>query len=319
MLLPFSTVVSRTNAVECMPRLPVVVIVLAALTPNSQAVEPVNVKAQAVSAPDTVACYCYQSGGWSIQQTDNFRICTIDRNLKLENLPRLCESLRLDIQATWLSEDCTLWQPRCDVVVHATSSDYRRALGNSVGNSVGCATMKFDQGRIVSRRIDIRVDADHWQLDALPHELTHVVLADRFGARRLPPWLDEGIGVLSESDRKRRFRADAFADALNRGTIYSIHELLHLRQFPRPEYRDAFYAQSGALVRRLMDHGGPDEFARFADRVVTVGTQAALSETYNLDTPADVSAIVDVSEVAAIVTCGGTLDTKSNLIVRRDD
>lgn len=300
-----------------MPKTLLLLSALIFLSSSVLAAEPVLSEAQDESG--IAACRCYQSAGWRIWQTDSFRICTLDPSLKLNELPTLCEKLRTKIQESWWSGDANSWRPRCDVIVHATLSDYRRSLGTSVGDSVGCATMQFDGDHIVSRRIDIRVDADNWQHDALPHELTHVVLADRFGTRRLPPWLDEGIGVLAESDRKRQIRAEAFTEALDRGTVYSIHELIHLRQFPSPDYRDAFYVQSGALVRRLIDQAGPDAFVRFASRVLDSGAHAALRESYGISTPAEVSAIMDDSEVVPLITDGGTLHGDSQFVARRDE
>ena len=66
--------------------------------------------------------------------------------------------------------------------------------------------MNFDQGRTVLRRIDVRADASDWSNAALPHELTHVVLGERFGGHALPRWADEGIAMLSESREKHRER-----------------------------------------------------------------------------------------------------------------
>ena len=175
------------------------------------------------SANDTafpeVAFTKARSGTWLILKSENFRVCTQSPGLFLDHVPGLSESLRSALQATWFDQQqAPDWSPRCDVIVHRTLAGYTRSLGPSVGNSVGCATIGLDAGRVVSRRIDIRLDDDDWTSDALPHELTHVVLADRFSVRRIPPWADEGLGVLAESSEKQSLRASALSAADARAT-----------------------------------------------------------------------------------------------------
>lgn len=226
-----------------------------------------------------------RSGSWLILKSANFRICTQGAELKLDELPAMCESLRSILQDTWLGRnDAPIWSPRCDVIVHPTLAGYTRALGTSAGNSVGCATMKLDGGRVVGRRIDIRLDADNWMSDALPHELTHVVIADRFCHRRIPPWADEGIGVLSESRTKQTVRARALQAARTRGHVFTLKELVTLNRFPSPNYRDAFYGQSASLVQVLLQRGEqPARLLDFVERAMDHGYDRAARDIYGLD------------------------------------
>lgn len=272
------------------------------------------------TASPTVACRCYESGGWQILQTDNFRICTLSRQLDLDELPARCELLRSRITRVWLDDaNSDAWTPRCDVIVHASLAAYQRTLGTGVGRSVGCATMKVDGGRIVSRRIDIRVDADAWDVDALPHELTHVVLADHFNGRRLPPWADEGIGVLSESRRKQQIRADAFEASARRGYVYQPGDLLNLRRFPAAGYREAFYAQSAALVRELVDRGSHRKFIRCVEDTLENGETVALASAYDIHLPAELNGITNVRSVTKALSHEPTAQGEQTLIVAMDE
>lgn len=275
---------------------------------------------KADTAGQAVACRCYESGDWRILETDNFRICSRSHHLDLDDLPARCERLRSRITRVWLDDaDPENWKLRCDVIVHASLSEYQRTLGTSVGRSVGCATMKVDGGRIVSRRIDIRVDADAWDDDALPHELTHVVLADHFNGRRLPPWADEGIGVLSESRRKQQIRANAFRESASRGYVYQPSGLLSLRQFPAAGYREAFYAQSAALVQELVDRSSHREFIRCVEDTLQKGETAALASAYDIHLPDELNGITNVRSVTQALSHESMAQGKRTLIAAMDE
>lgn len=264
-------------------------------------------------AADRVAPRRYQSGRWNVWRTENFRVCTLDSRQDLGELALQCEELKRRIETVWFADASgeRSWDPPCDVLVHATLRDYQRSLGGEVGDSVGVTTMQYDRGRVLTRRVDIRIDAAGWRIDALPHELTHVVIADRFGNRPLPPWLDEGIGVLSESDHLRRERVAAYEEARGRGTIYHARELVTLRTFPHPDYRDAFYVQSAALVRMLCERQGPEGFARFAQRSLDAGLDRALRETYQLAGVSELQGCFRSADASRLVSRGGLLQGAS--------
>ncbi len=231
-----------------------------------------------------VAVSKYQSQGWSIHQTLNFRICSREIHADHADLARQCESCRQQLQQTWFGETAsTSWTPRCDVIVHSSLTAYQLALGGGVGQSVGCTTISFDGKRVVQRRIDIRRDADHWSLDALPHELTHVVMADRFPGRQLPHWANEGMGVLAESAAKQEQRRLAFLRAEARGGALDTLSLLRLSDATRPASLDAFYHQSASLVGLLVERGTPVQFTEFLELAAEHSDERALAAVYKID------------------------------------
>ncbi|WP_339910171.1 hypothetical protein [Symmachiella dynata] len=160
--------------------------------------------------------------------------------------------------------------------------DYQRASGPGVGQSVGFATLKIDGERVASRRIDIRLDADNWSGDALPHELSHVVLADRFLGKRIPHWANEGMSVLAESTTKQSTRIAALQRSLARGLSYETADLFQLTTFPRPGYHDAFYGQSALAVRSLVERGTPTQFLSFIEVALDAGYGHALHKVYKI-------------------------------------
>ncbi len=132
--------------------------------------------------------------------TPNFRIFWCGAEGELRALAERCEQLAAASKETWLGKArSTVWMPQCDVVVHSDVAEYVECLGSGSEQTSGCATIRLEEGRVVVRRIDLRADGLDWKSETLPHELTHVVLADRFCRAQIPPWADEGIAMLAES------------------------------------------------------------------------------------------------------------------------
>jgi hypothetical protein len=136
-------------------------------------------------------------------------------------------------------------------------------------------------GRIVTRRIDLVAD-DQGELSSLAHELTHIVLADRFVGKRLPRWLDEGIALSADSDRKQSLHERDCRQALQQGTALRIFELLSLERFRSSHQVAPFYGQSYSLVRYLAAQDNPAKVIAFAEAAMTQGYDRALNHYYGI-------------------------------------
>ena len=117
-------------------------------------------------------------------------------------------------------------------------------------------------------------------ISALPHELTHVVLADRFATRQIPRWADEGMAILSEPAAKQAIRRSAMQRALTRAPRYAAGELVSLAEYPSSDRRDAFYGQSASLVAYLIERESPARFLEFLQLGQKQGFEQALTEIY---------------------------------------
>ena len=53
-------------------------------------------------------------------------------------------------------------------------------------------------------RTNLRADHPQVLTAILPHEVTHVVLADLFTTQQIPRWADEGMAVLAEPRRSSK-------------------------------------------------------------------------------------------------------------------
>lgn len=225
-----------------------------------------------------------QQNGWRVVETANFRCWSHLASAEARELADSCEIWRTALCEAWLKDAPakSVWTPRCEIVVHSHRVAYAQALGRPQDASVGSTSMKFDGDRVTYRRIDLRADASDWSNAALPHELTHVVLADRFAGRPLPKWADEGMAMLAESAAKREFRRTHLVAMLSRHPGYRMADLVRVDRLPPPEWRDAFYGQSAALVTLLAERKSPQTFADCVEDSLTMGLEQALQKHYGL-------------------------------------
>jgi hypothetical protein len=224
------------------------------------------------------------SGPWKIVESPNFRCWSQLSENEARQLTESCEAWRSRLRTAWITEaDRADWTPKCEVYVHTNQAAYNQTLRRPGDASVGSTSMNFDQGRTVYRRIDVRADASDWSNAALPHELTHVVLGERFGGHALPRWADEGIAMLSESAEKHRERLENFQNVLTSRTTFRINDLVTAKGMPAPHLRDAFYGQSLALSSLLVRKSTPAKFADFIEESIRIGHDQALKKHYSLN------------------------------------
>lgn len=235
----------------------------------------------AVAATSPLILREAESQGWKIVETPSFRCQSQLAWPAARELAASCEAWKTALQEHWLGDDTSdVWHPRCEVIVHPSLAGYAQTLGRPADRSVGCTSLKCDGGRVVYRRIDVRSDAIDWSNAALPHELTHVVLADRFGDKSLPAWINEGVAMLAEDDAKQRLRWSDLRSGLRTRPSYRLGELMRITHHPPVSHLDAFYGQSLSLVGFLMTQSDCETFWKFAGRLTHVSPEAALSEIY---------------------------------------
>lgn len=232
---------------------------------------------------DQVPLSIRADGIWTVVESPNF-VCR--SRLPLEDARRLamsCEAWRTRLRKAWISQpEVANWVPKCTVQVHTDQIAYNHALNRPGDSSVGSTMMNFDQQRTTLRRIDVRADAKDWSNAALPHELTHVVLGERFGGHALPRWADEGIAMLSESAEKQEVRLSNLRTLLSNRLTMGMGELVRTTRMPAPQYRDAFYGQSIALTSLLVRRSSPARFADFIEDAQRRGLDAALTTHYQV-------------------------------------
>jgi hypothetical protein len=223
----------------------------------------------------------FRSGPWQVLETSNFRVHATDDQLAGQ-LADIAESTRIELFKTWYGQvPETNWSPKCDIYVHDSVDEYAR-ITRQGPSSPGHSQTGVDRGKITNRRIDLRRNGTDLVHAILPHEITHVVLADRFSARPMPRWADEGMAVLTEPSEKKQAHLRNLGDYLKRGHVYSARQLMTMDDYPSGNQWPMFYAESVSLVDFLVNRGGPTKFIQFMESSLQNGYDAELKRVYGL-------------------------------------
>ena len=236
------------------------------------------------SATQQLHVVASRRGAWHLAETENFQACSLHSAGEAAATAIACERLRKEV-ADLCGLTPAVWSPRCQIVLHVNDASYLAVVGASGAKTVASALTRRREGRIQLRKIDVRGNAPDYLSNALPHELCHILLADHF--QEVPLWCDEGLALLLDPLEKQSAHARDLDAAAKRDTLISLEQLLDLRQYPAADQWAAFYGQSAALVRCLLQRGTPQQLLAFSERQRSAGVNVALREVYRLNGVAD--------------------------------
>jgi tetratricopeptide (TPR) repeat protein len=220
--------------------------------------------------------------GWELAETTNFRIYHNQSREYVEQVARIVEFTRVEMQRKWFGATGPDWKPKCEVYLHATKDDYSRAT-NTPPQSPGHSSFSFDEkdGGLLSRRMDLHVDNLNLLNYVLPHETTHTVLAGNFGERPIPRWADEGMAVLTEPIDKVEVHLKNLPDHRRKRELFPLKQLLQMAEYPgSADLIGAFYAESVSIVDYLVRLKGSQTFTQFVREGMYTGYEGALQKHY---------------------------------------
>jgi hypothetical protein len=225
-------------------------------------------------------CRC---NGWLVAETDDFWVCCYNKDLPLGEIASHCESLRHDLSKKWFGDtNPAKWSTKCMVVLHPGSESYLAAAGQEASATAGSSLIERAGNNVVKRRIDLRGDRSDNLTAALPHELTHVLMADHFGEGALPRWAEEGMAVLADTELKQQRHARDLDAALRSGKASALSKLLPQAGYPAADQWAAFYGQSLSVVNFLVQRESPHRFVQFLDAARSIGYDRALKDFYGV-------------------------------------
>ena len=245
------------------------------------AAKTVPIRAQSPSAPNGPAARPAQAmGRWQMRETTNFQIYHNDINLA-NQVAMVAESTRVRQTKFWTgAEPRERWQPKCEIYLYPNAKLYAQQTGQPE-DSPGFSTMNMNQGRLIGRRVNVRIDHPTAISAVLPHEITHVILADWFTQQQIPRWADEGMAVLSEPVEEQRRRAADLNKPLTDDRMFRIADLMAM-DYPESQYWDLYYAQSVSLTRFLVDLGGPPLLVKFLQAAQKGDPEVELKRHYQI-------------------------------------
>lgn len=218
---------------------------------------------------------------WQVHETANFRIFHRDPELA-ERVAATAEAARSAQVKRWGSPAAgSAWSPRCELYLFPDRRSYAESTGQPE-NSPGISSMSNDGARVLSRRMNLRADNPRLLTATLPHEVTHIVLADLFVTRMIPRWADEGLAVLAEPASEQHRRQADLKGPLDSGRVFEAGQLMTM-DYPEPKDWKLFYAQSVSLTRFLVDQGPPERFIQFVRAAQRLGPEPALRDVYQID------------------------------------
>lgn len=222
------------------------------------------------------------SEGWSVAETENFRVLHRGAREMAAQAVRVAEKTRAAMQRRWFGTSGPNWGSKCEIYLHATADDYSQAT-HVPPTSPGHSSFQIEGGQVVGRRIDLHCDEINLLVAILPHETTHTVLAGNFGERPVPRWADEGMAVLTEPrekiDRHLRNLSQYYQDR----QLFSLRQLVEMNEYPDARYVGPFYAQSVSLVEFLSAERGPQVFTQFVRDGLRNGYSTALKQHYGYE------------------------------------
>lgn len=241
-----------------------------------------SLPAAAENSPRTEKCCCI--GKWFVCETENFQACSLQSQATARLLAETAETLRGQLEEKWLGDGSPKsWGPKCQIVLHPNLESYVGACGPGSEHTVGSSSIKTEDNHVAGRRIDLLGgDRTDFLTASLPHELTHVILRDRFTSHMMPRWADEGAAILADTDAKQGRHFHDLELALRQHTTFDAARLLSMDDYPRPEQVGVFYGESASLAEFLVSRGRPATFVDFIELASAKGYDAALRQCYSI-------------------------------------
>jgi len=166
-----------------------------------------------------------------------------------------------------------VWDNRVKILIYPTAGIFAAA----------CQAPEWANGRASSSRHEIasyQQSGPGFLSSLLPHEMSHLILADYIGQVRVPLWLTEGFAQWEQEGRK--------SGGFTPGQGFRLKDLMvaDIRQDSDHQRVAVFYAQSASVVGFMITAYGGAAFGAFCKALRDGKTvDAALAIVYAADIP----------------------------------
>jgi RNA polymerase sigma factor (sigma-70 family) len=201
----------------------------------------------------------------STVRTKNFEV-TAPTALVARLIADAAERHRKEQAVLWLGEELPAWERRCPIKIQIAPE-----------GCGGATTFEYADGKVTSRGTHLEGSLDRLLSSALPHEITHTVLADYFGAA-VPRWADEGASMLSEVEEEQQRYAGVMRQLVDKERLMPVSRLFRLREYPDDVM--AFYAEGHSVAQFLVERKGRKTFLAFVKQGMKDDWDGAAKEHY---------------------------------------
>lgn len=220
--------------------------------------------------------------GWYSFESENFRIRFPASGKDVaEAISRAAEEQRTSIFTRWSGPPSSVWAVKCEIVLHASANDFAHATNQPTG-ATGHALVQLAAGQPAMRRIDLRLDDDANSTDALPRELTHVILVDLFPTTAPPRWAADGMATLAMSPATVERYLKTAAVMAKKGELPSASSLLEATNAPTADKVTGHVVGSAALVDYLVRLKGERSLTIFLRDSKRYGLEKSLDRQFNI-------------------------------------
>jgi len=174
-------------------------------------------------------------------KTANF-VVTAPTEMMARVMAHEAEHHRKELAKKWLRAELPAWTKPCAL-------NYTRALGATNGATTFTFGRKAGAPTLETAEMELRGEFLKVLETALPHEVTHTVLASHL-KRPIPRWADEGIALQAESPQSHADHDVKVRELLNAGRGVRLRVLFRMTDYPKDVM--VAYAQGHSVVRFLL-------------------------------------------------------------------
>jgi RNA polymerase sigma factor (sigma-70 family) len=192
-----------------------------------------------------------------------------------EAFAKKAESSRRELARLWLGEEMPRWSKRCHLGI-------RLKLGGGAGSAT---EVKYDgSGGYAVLSMKLEGDLERMLNSALPHEMTHTVLAHYFRAQP-PRWADEGAAMMSEDEQVQQNHDLLCRKLLSGGEKFPLRRLFSLKMVKNlPPGVINLDAEGYSVTRFLVERKDRATFLAFVKQGMAGDWDKAVREKYDFAT-----------------------------------
>ncbi len=207
----------------------------------------------------------------ALETSRNFVVTGTDPRTA-HRIAQAAERYRREIARSWLGRELPNWEKPCPIHVEINDAQPSGATVFDIAHNFSIQSMR------------ISGTLQHILKNDLPHEITHVVLADDFRAA-IPRWADEGAAEQNESEIEQQRYDRTCRDFLKQGRAYRLSSLFAMHEYPSDSL--VLFAESYSVVQFLIELKGHAKFLKFVKAGSKGDWDAAVKRFYDFDSVSD--------------------------------